>query len=278
MIMGSIYLFGKPTISISAIVRIRFSSAGHGALVQGGCSLPNFDLVSDLHLDMRPRASRLLSDIDPMSNTLVIAGDLCEARSLKAEWLHILSKKYKNIIYTPGNHEFYGSNFENTIRTLADAMRQNWYLLYNSSIYVEGIMWAGTTLWFPNQNDNVFYEHAMTDFSLIGGYRSWVYREHSKAKTFLAKACGCDVWVLHHLPFWRSVHPKYTNSGLNRFFVGDISRELEANNTLPKVIVHGHTHEPCDYIAGDVRVVCNPFGYPNEGSASIQPIRVSFSG
>jgi Icc-related predicted phosphoesterase len=32
----------------------------------------------------------------------------------------------------------------------------------------------------------------------------------------------------------------------------------------PKLIVHGHTHEACDYMIGDTRVVCHPRGYPKE--------------
>jgi predicted phosphodiesterase len=32
----------------------------------------------------------------------------------------------------------------------------------------------------------------------------------------------------------------------------------------PKLIVHGHTHDPCDYMIGETRVICNPRGYPAE--------------
>ena len=32
----------------------------------------------------------------------------------------------------------------------------------------------------------------------------------------------------------------------------------------PKLWIHGHTHERCDYQLGTTRVVANPLGYPNE--------------
>jgi Icc-related predicted phosphoesterase len=50
---------------------------------------------------------------------------------------------------------------------------------------------------------------------------------------------------------------------LNRFFVNDMSDRINAKK--PKLWVHGHTHDSCDYIAGErTRVVCNPKGYPGE--------------
>jgi hypothetical protein len=36
-------------------------------------------------------------------------------------------------------------------------------------------------------------------------------------------------------------------------------RELQ-----PKLWIHGHTHDRCDYVLAETRVVANPLGYPNE--------------
>jgi hypothetical protein len=32
----------------------------------------------------------------------------------------------------------------------------------------------------------------------------------------------------------------------------------------PKLWIHGHSHDCCDYALGQARVVANPLGYPNE--------------
>ena len=32
----------------------------------------------------------------------------------------------------------------------------------------------------------------------------------------------------------------------------------------PKLWIHGHSHDRCDYLLGKTRVVANPLGYPNE--------------
>ena len=37
------------------------------------------------------------------------------------------------------------------------------------------------------------------------------------------------------------------------------SRDLQ-----PKLWIHGHTHDRCDYAIGNTRVVANPLGYPTE--------------
>ena len=233
-----------------------------------------FDLISDLHLDMHDQPEQMLLDMEPLSPLLVIAGDLCEARHIQEDWLEIISDKYELTFYVPGNHEFYGSNREKTLDKLRSVMPYNIYLLNGDSELYSDIAFAGHTLWFPDDGRNWQYERAMNDFAFIEGYRSWVYDEHEKAKAWLSKS-WCDVWITHHLPLWRSVHPKYEGSPLNRFFVGDISKEIQTAHALPKVIVHGHTHEECDYMAGDVRVVCNPLGYPNEGRRSIMPVKIA---
>ena len=32
----------------------------------------------------------------------------------------------------------------------------------------------------------------------------------------------------------------------------------------PKLWIHGHSHDRCDYSLGKTRVVANPMGYPKE--------------
>lgn len=238
----------------------------------------SFDLVSDLHLDMwDDKASSMLEAIEPTSDTLVIAGDLCEAINLNPEWIHILSHKYRLVLYVPGNHEFYGSSPESAREILdsrvADA--RGWFILDGTEFSFGLKTFTGTTLWFSNQPGNQLHAKYMSDFWVIEGFDPWVYKEHERAKKLLARTTS-EVWITHHLPLWNSVHSKYAGSNLNRFFVGDISDVLQKHKRPPKVIVHGHTHESRDYMAGDIRVVCNPHGYPGEASSRIMPKRIEY--
>lgn len=241
--------------------------------------MPYFDLISDLHLDMRKNPMRMIMDIEPTSNALVIAGDLAEARNIQSDWLLAIAEKYPSgVLYVPGNHEFYGMDLDSTYDLLYQLAPRNFNVLHNDSAAMEdGGYYFGTTLWFPDNELNGLYESMMSDFSCISNFRQWVYGEHNSAKHYLRNS-NADVWILHHLPLARSIHPKYAGSTINRFFLGDISDLLSPRiySETPKVIVHGHTHEPCDYMAGDTRVVCNPLGYPNEGNHSIIPVKVSF--
>jgi len=234
----------------------------------------DFELISDLHLDIRRDPMRLLMDIEPDSETLVIAGDLCEARNLKPEWIRVLADKYEIVLYVPGNHEYYGLQATETLDKLFRMMLDNTYVMHDSSIALGDISFSGSTLWFPDRPGNVQCEQYMSDFAYIPFFKDWVYQSHENSKRWLP-VTGTDVWITHHLPLWKSVHPKYEGSNLNRFFVGDLSAELQEMDEPPKVIVHGHTHEDCDYMAGNTRIVCNPLGYPQEGRHSILPVKIS---
>ena len=234
----------------------------------------SFDLFSDAHLDMRREPMRMLMDIEPQSAVLVVAGDLCESRNISQDWISVLCDKYELVLYVPGNHEFYGSTKEQTLDQLLAVMKHNSFVLYDGSILYDGLTLAGSTLWFPDSPTNRWHEKHLSDFTYIQDFRSWVYVDHEESKRYLVGS-GCDIWVTHHLPLWRSVHPKYEGSKLNCFFVGDMANELQGMQDPPRVIVHGHTHEECDYMAGNTRIVCNPLGYPHEGRRSIIPVKVA---
>lgn len=234
--------------------------------------MPDTDYCSDLHLDFYGNhAFELLNAIQPTSQTLVIAGDLSEARNFDIRWAEILSAKYEHIYYVLGNHEWYGLSF---MAHLAKGYKlpANWTLLNQS--YAGHF--KGCTLWFPDKPEARCQEATWSDFRWIKHLSPHVYVQHEEDKKFLFSEPYTPVWVVHHLPFWQSVHNKYEGASSNPFFVGDISREMWRCDNPPKVIIHGHTHEEFDYDWGGIRVVCNPFGYPPEGRTAIQPRKVEW--
>ena len=76
--------------------------------------------------------------------------------------------------------------------------------------------------------------------------------------------------LFRSLPFEDSVPPPYVGSPDNVAFVSDgdgVLREvLLAGGVIPDFWVHGHTHTACDYLKDDIRVLCNPLGYPREAN------------
>jgi predicted phosphodiesterase len=69
------------------------------------------------------------------------------------------------------------------------------------------------------------------------------------------------VVVGHHSPCKASTHPRYKEDVLmNGAYSSNLS-ELILDRPEIKLWVHGHTHDPFDYMVGSTRVVCNPRGY-----------------
>jgi predicted phosphodiesterase len=62
-------------------------------------------------------------------------------------------------------------------------------------------------------------------------------------------------------PSFASVNKKYAHEKtMNGAYASDLSEFILDNENI-KVWVHGHMHDPVDYMIGDTRVVSNPRGY-----------------
>lgn len=224
-------------------------------------------LVSDLHFEFHRDGGHAFVDSLPDADLLLLPGDLSNAAGIWDALLLLLSR-YPHVVYTYGNHEFYGSNIpavrrkvERLLRKLP-SMRGNLgqlHVLDNSTCEIEGRRFVGTPLWFREIPGSSRYERMLNDFSRIGNSRR-IYEENTTAIKFLEDTVSPgDIVLTHHLPAPESVHPKYEGSPLNRFFLCDVAWLIE--DRQPKLWVHGHTHDSCDYVLGTTQVVCNPFGY-----------------
>jgi Icc-related predicted phosphoesterase len=223
-----------------------------------------FQIISDLHLEFHSDGGqRLLSSMDfEAADALLVAGDLCSAKTIATSFELLCHACPKPIFYVPGNHEYYGSSFSDVDALLAAAERAHPHLsvLNNTVVTLAGQRILGTPLWFPDQPDNQGYEGLLNDFRLIRGFKKDVYAANAKALQFLeAELRQGDVVVTHHLPSQQSVSPRYQNSPLNRFFVSPLDALIVERQ--PVLWVHGHTHDSTDYALGSTRIVCNPFGY-----------------
>lgn len=231
----------------------------------------NIQVLSDLHLDFHRDGGRgFLASLDPSGvDVLVLAGDLAEVRSpVHAPALAVLCARYPHVVYVAGNHEYYGLKPAEVAehRTRLSAKLPNLHWLDDSHVDLGGLTFVGATLWFPDLPGNDRYRMFLSDFSCIEDFEPWVYERHAATRTYLGHALRPGaVLVTHHLPHPLSVHPKFANSALNRFFLGDIGDVLQARR--PALAIHGHTHERLEYVTGRTRIVCNPLGYPGEAHA-----------
>jgi predicted phosphodiesterase len=122
----------------------------------------------------------------------------------------------------------------------------------------EGINIVGCTLW-SNPPKHVFEK--LADKYTID-YDDHI-EEHKKSMEFLENLENekINMIITHHCPNPNLINEKYTKSPLNSGFYTDCSKVY---NKLNGIFVYGHTHSSSDMVVGNVRFVCNPYGYPNE--------------
>jgi Icc-related predicted phosphoesterase len=217
--------------------------------------------VSDLHFEFHADGGACFVDwLEPEGiDVLVVAGDLTNADGLERS-LELLCRRFPEVVYVHGNHEFYGAGRREVLATMASIARrlENLHWLDNGTVELGGRLFLGTPLWF--QNDPRAPRALMSDFHAIDDFDAWFEAENDKAVAFLATHVreGAIV-VTHMLPSPRSIAPAFEGSPLTPFFVCDV--EEVVHRRKPALWIHGHTHVSCDYVLGDTRVICNPFGY-----------------
>jgi predicted phosphodiesterase len=228
----------------------------------------NFQVYSDLHVDFhKDMGKSLIGSLPVLSDTLVLAGDLCEGYGVEYI-LPLFCQKWKRVIYVPGNHEYYSTGIERFHRILEGLKIPNLHVLNKGLVEVGGQRFLGATLWFKDQPDNVFHENRMGDFKHISNLKPWVYQENRDAIRFFHDNLKAgDVMVTHHMSHPVFQHPKWRGDSLSRFFLCDLSNFI--SYTEPSVVVCGHTHDPTDTVLGNTRFVCNPFGYLGSGEGKL---------
>ena len=256
-------------------------------------------LASDLHLEFGHNVHIAnMHDAD----VLVLAGDICMANAFKKKERHLhnvgyyhffqeVSSRFNNVIYVIGNHEHYKNEFNKTVAYLKDALSEfpNIHILDNEYVDIDGVRFVGSTLWTDMNkgcpNTENYLRMAMSDFRIItymdheGNYYKFsprtAMREHMVSRHFIEETVRDSnlpvVVVTHHTPSKRSIHPRYADEYfMNAGYHNDLE---DIMCSKIKLWCHGHTHDSFDYTINDTRVVCNPFGYPNEKPLSeINPL------
>jgi DNA repair exonuclease SbcCD nuclease subunit len=233
------------------------------------------DVMSDLHLDLlgNLKTNEFFGELDdhllePGADTLVLAGDVGSLRpSERGKFKSIAERfcqRYRHVFYTPGNHEFWHTDLVSSndflLHEIHDKIQGFHLLRMDHPVPLEGLSFLGDTGWFPDPNDYLLQE-GWPDLNYIDDADPGIY---NKNRAFVDAACRADrsdsVLVTHHFPL-ESVATKYANNPYNVFFAFDFPK------VTPKLLLHGHTHEPIDYIhPRGFRVYCNPLGYHREGT------------
>lgn len=253
----------------------------------------NIQYVSDLHLDISG-----YMDL-PGGDVLILAGDICEVRALRKEhhetklldrapgafpcydFFNFVCPKYKKVFMVMGNHEHYRGRFDKTYDELKGMLPSNVSLLENEVEEYNGVMFMGATLWTDlNRGDPITSWHlksAMNDYKVVQNFypARAVYHKltpehtaevHFKTKQYFRMILEEHrsrpfVVITHHAPSFMSVNEKYAHDKtMNGGYASELSEFILDNENI-KVWIHGHMHDPNDYMIGSTRVVSNPRGY-----------------
>ncbi|GAB3644704.1 metallophosphoesterase [Ramlibacter alkalitolerans] len=208
------------------------------------------------------------------ADVLVLAGDI--ANGLEA--VDFFGHWPVPVLYLPGNHEFYGHEFQKLRQQLrSECEGTSIRFMDDDVVDFGGVRFLGSTLWTDyrlqlNRTQRQLMEHAQQRISDHFRIRmphdqrfstADALREHEKSRAWLdaelaKRYDGKTVVVTHHGPHRLSVHPRYAGDPLNAAFVSDLS------DLVPKadLWLHGHVHDSFDYRVGRCRIVANPLGYP----------------
>ena len=239
-----------------------------------------FHVLSDLHLRHAPMAP-----VPVVGDVLLLAGDISDGGSMAPifELTQHYRAAHRPVLFTPGNHEYYGRVMSEQLQAMHRACRGSGVtLLHNRLVTLGNVRVFGTTLWTDYCLDGAERQQATMEVAsgFVVDHRRVMLKTrdgqryltpvdalaaHRKALAVLRRQLasswsGPTVVMTHHAPSPLSVHPRFAAHPVNGAFVSNLESVMRA--LRPALWVHGHTHNGFDYQVGPTRVVANPRGYP----------------
>jgi len=221
------------------------------------------DLVSDLHLEFGDIV------VPDGGDVLVLAGDI-HVGDKASDWIDIALKRYDQVYYVLGNHEFYQREYHQVIDWWLEAAkyRENFEVLHNM-VHAHGdVRFIGTTLWtygdMPVLNDFYYIKYfnrlLTTNDTRMFHYDAIKFLEDALAQPWGGKT----IVVTHHAPVANCVVPKYNGDPINCMFHANLEDIIRENDIA--YWFHGHMHDSIYLEQHGTKIVCNPRGYKGYGS------------
>ncbi len=246
--------------------------------------MAKFIPISDLHgefLDWSRPQSRKIPDCN--GEILIVAGDA----ETNGKGPYFLRYAYPNhrIVYTPGNHEYYGRSIKKMDDLLREECRKHdIHFLQMDCIKIDGLKIAGCTLWTnfelfgaeTVERARIEGERYMRDYLAI-----WYDNEkegsintdhtiqiHKKHLAWL-KQQQADIIVTHHPPSFQGIADEYKDSLLSAAFASNLDHVVKQSGA--KYWFCGHSHVAKRFKIGQTEVVINSMGYPGEKIEGFDP-------
>ena len=251
-------------------------------------------LTSDIHTEFYAHKLSVQEMLDlsiPSVNAdvIILAGDILNALDLarteasskyylKGKYLEFfqeIKNRFDTVLMVLGNHEHYRYRYENTCNTIRDVLGSYVTVLDNDTYTLTNgeIVWGGT-MWtdFNGFNPLHMYQarNSMNDYRLISqrttGYTitpEFIMDRFLEYKNGLLNS-NANIVITHHAPSFASINEKWRGDVLNSSYAS-VSLDGFILDSGPRLWVHGHLHDACDYMLGNTRIVCNPLGYHEPG-------------
>lgn len=228
---------------------------------------------SDLHLEF-PQNNRYLEE-KPLSvngDILILAGDIVPLHDefLNNPFFSIISKKFRQIYWVPGNHEFYYKDIAGYDESFNIRIHGNINIVNNIELNFEGINFIFSTLWSKisktNEKDIML---RVSDFECITNNSrkftaSNFNKLHAKSLHFIETALSTakpkTVVVTHHLPSSLCNWPGHNSSPINEAFCVELTSMIERSNVAFWLYGHSHFNQKPLFI-GQTILVTNQLGY-----------------
>lgn len=234
-------------------------------------------ILSDLHQEhLVARGRSEMEGISYMNDAdlLILAGDIHSGLRGIESFARVYSER--PMIYVPGNHEYYGNNYDRLYAEFEDFNAKSELPLrvlvggahwdYAGYRFVGATLWTNFELFGPTKILHCMNlaQMSMNDFRLVSNFnaarsRDVFAKELAAIEQAIEQSPLPVVVVTHHLPSEQCVSAQYVGSMLNAAFASEIPSHLWSK---VKLWVHGHTHSCVDFERDGCRVVCNPRGYP----------------
>lgn len=237
-------------------------------------------VLSDIHIDINENYPIPEFEDDVFT---IVAGDISGDPVVSSYWIE---DNIKHGVFVHGNHDLVYNKLEQPLQEQKLIFKNKFPLDVNVSYLdnqykiIDDIVFIGCCL-YTNYKYNgktisnmKLAETGLNDFywgkykdgdkvvPLLPKHYLEMFNESFKfikdtLKKFKDKKC---VLITHYGVSPLQLDPKYFNSSLNASFISNLEKFILKHDNLA-LVVSGHVHNSSDFKIGNIRVICNPYGY-----------------